>query len=253
MTYARNRETKKKRTDRKNTVGFSFENNLLEMPYKHSKIQTKKLIKPRTLNQSMFVESLKNNKITFGIGAAGCGKSLLAIHTGIVELNSEASPIEKIIYVRANVGCDDENDIGALPGELQDKVTPLAYPVYDNCREFMEDSAVKCLFEFEKIEVLPVAYLRGRSFANCFVIVDEAQNLTKTGMKTILTRMSHGSRLVLIGDPEQCDLREDRDMLWRVGVALSDIDSIGFIPFGKEDILRDNLIHPILEKLKQVQ
>ena len=254
MTYAkqRTRESRKNKADRKDPVGFLHQDNLINLPYKNSKIQTTKFIKPITRNQKRFVDSIKQNHFTFGIGAAGCGKSLLALHSAICALNTEEEQIEKIIYVRANVGCKDEMEVGALPGELESKVTPLAYPIYDSCREFMNEVAVKALFEFEKIEVLPVSFLRGRSFAKTFVIVDEAQNLTKAGFTTVLTRRSHNSKMVLVGDPQQSDISSNTNIFQRIGITLSELDGIGLVEFGQEDIVRDELIFPILERLKNI-
>ncbi len=254
MVYAKQprKENKSRRSGRKTTTAFSFDNNVVEFNYKYSTIKTTDYIKPRTNNQHKFVQNMRRYKFSFGLGMAGCGKTLLSLYEAICCLNNPNINIDKIYYVRANIdGVDEETEVGSLPGELGDKLTPLAMPVYDSCREFMQDSDAKALFDFGKIEVLPLAYLRGRSFANAFVIVDEAQNLTKNKVKTALTRLSHDSKMVLIGDPDQCDLRDDQKAFLTAARILYEDQDVGVVRFGKEDCLRDDSLARIVEKLDQ--
>jgi len=254
--YAKHSRKERKqnyKSGRKNVSTFSLQtNNVLEFHHKNSTIKTKELIKPCTNNQHKFVQSMKKNKYTFGVGMAGCGKTLLALYQGICEINNPNSMVEKIYYVRANIdGCDEEVEIGSMPGELGEKVSHLAMPIYDNCREFMNDSDAKALFDFGKIEVLPLIYLRGRSFANSFVIVDEAQNLSKGKVRTALSRLSHDSKMVLIGDPNQCDLRNDERAFLRASQILHNDEDIGCVYFDASDCLRNDSIGRILEKLNK--
>lgn len=243
------KERKNKGVRKINTNTFG-DNNVVEFNYKFSTIKTTDLIKPCTENQRKFVNSIRQNKFTFGVGMAGCGKTLLSLYEGIRALNSQESLINKIYYVRANLdGCDEEVEVGSFPGELGEKVTHLAYPVYDSCREFMRDSDAKALFEFGKIEVLPLIYLRGRSFANAYVIIDEAQNLTKNKVKTSLTRLSHDSRMVLIGDPDQCDLKKDEKAFLKASHILYNDEAVGSVRFEESDCLRDDSLARIVNKL----
>lgn len=252
MVYCK-QPRKEKRNGRKNAAVFSIStDNVIDIHSKYSKVKTEELIKPITKNQKLFVKSIAQNKYTFGVGMAGCGKTLITIHEGVKYLNDPDSPIDKIYYIRANIdGVDEEVEIGSLPGELGDKLTPLAAPVYDSCREFMRESDAKALFTFGKIEVLPTAYLRGRSFANAYVIVDEAQNLTKGKTKTALTRLSHGSKMILTGDPSQCDLFRDDKAFLRASQILFEDEDVGVVNFGEEDCMRNNSLARIVNKLDQ--
>lgn len=252
MVYCK-QPRKEKRNGRKNAAVFSIStDNVIDIHSKYSKVKTEELIKPITKNQKLFVKSIAQNKYTFGVGMAGCGKTLLALYEGIKLLNHDESPVEKIYYVRANIdGVDEEVEIGSLPGEVGEKLTPLAAPIYDSCREFMRESDAKALFTFGKIEVLPTAYLRGRSFSNAYIIVDEAQNLKKGKIKTALTRLSHDSKMVLIGDPHQCDLKDDQKAFLRASQILYNDEDIGCIFFNDEDCMRNDCIARIVNKLDQ--
>ena len=216
-----------------------------------SKIQTKKYIKPANVHQKQFVKSMKQNEINIGSGCAGTGKTLLALFTGVQLINNSDSPISKIIYVRANVDDKEEKEIGALPGDLFEKVRHLAHPILDNLHEFIDEKQVEYLLtEDDKIEVLPLMMMRGRSFNDKFIIVDEAQNIAPSSMKTILTRAGETSKLVIIGDPRQCDIDPMKngliDLEWRLAKKLEhcerhDIEpevSTGLVHFNRDDILR---------------
>lgn len=253
MVYAKQPRNKEKRNGRKSASVFSVStDNVLDFTYKNSTIKTQELIKPKTYNQKLFVKSIAQNKYTFGLGMAGCGKTLLALYEGIRSLNHPDSLIDKIYYVRANIdGTDEEVEVGTPPGEVADKVSHLAMPVYDSCREFMRDSDAKALFTFGKIEVLPCAFLRGRSFSNAYIIVDEAQNLTKRKVKTALTRLSHDSKMVLTGDPDQCDLLRDEKAFLRASQILFDDDDVGSVYFTEEDCLRNDGMARIVKKLDE--
>lgn len=221
----------------------------------NGKIATTKYIRPVNVHQKQFTKSIKQNILTIGVGEAGTGKSLLALHTGIELLNNSESPIQKIIYVRANIEDREEKDLGAMPGELADKTKFLAYPVMDNLETFMSKESIEYTLEHSKIEVLPLMMMRGRSFHNTFVIVDEAQNCTKKQLKTLMTRLCEDSKLVIIGDPTQCDIEPFKngliDLQWRLvkkrNEALTEDNkyqaqiNYGVIEFDYDDILRSEL------------
>jgi len=252
MVYSK-QPRKEKRSSRKNMTAFSVNtDNVLDFNYKHSTVKTQELVKPKTQNQKLFVRSIAQNKYTFGVGMAGCGKTLLALYEGIRLLNHPDRLVDKIYYVRANIdGTDEEVEVGSLPGEFEEKVSHLAMPVYDSCREFMRESDAKALFTFGKIEVLPCSFLRGRSFSNVYVIVDEAQNLSKSKMKTAITRLGRDAKMVLIGDSSQCDLLRDEKAFLRASQILFGDDDVGAVYFGEEDCMRHDGLARIISKLDQ--
>jgi phosphate starvation-inducible PhoH-like protein len=223
------------------------------------KIETVKFIKPVNLHQKIFVKSIKQNKLTIGSGCAGTGKTLLALFTGIQLINNPNSPIEKLIYVRANVDDREEKEIGALPGGLIEKVRHLAYPILDNLELFMKMSTVESLLESGRIEVLPLMMMRGRSFNNKFIIIDEAQNIAPKSLKTILTRCGEDSKMILIGDPAQCDIDPFKnglhDLEWRMVRRVEQLKqenkecSIDFnvVKFTRDDIIRSELTRFVLD------
>lgn len=210
-----------------------------------SKVETTKLIKPANYNQRQYVKSMLQNTVTIATGAAGVGKSLLALHTATCLMNHHDSPIERIVYIRGNVGIQDEDKLGSLPGEISDKVTHLAYPIMDNLSEFMQKGQINALFDFEKITVLPVSLVRGRSLANTFIILDEAQNVTMHGIRSVLTRISHGSKIAIFGDSSQSDLRDYSGCLDITADRLEMLEDVGVVRFTLDDIVR----HPILKDL----
>jgi len=225
----------------------------------NSKISTRKFMKPVNVHQKQFVKSMKQNQLTIGAGCAGTGKTLLALFTGIQLINNPDSPIEKLTYVRANVDDREEKDLGALPGDLLDKVRHLAYPILDNLELFMDTTTVEYLLEEERIEVLPFMMMRGRSFNNRFIIIDEAQNVTPKQMKTVLTRCGETSKMVLIGDPRQCDIDPMKnglqDLQWRMSRMIDNYSqkdeeppiNMGVISFTRDDIVRSYLTRFVLE------
>lgn len=214
-----------------------------------SKIETLSFVKPANFNQRRYVESLLHNTVTITSGSAGVGKSLLALHTATCLINHPNSDIERILYIRANVGVKDEKDLGSVPGDIGDKTQTLAYPVWDNLSEFMGTGQIKSLFDFGKIQVMPVALMRGRSLANTFVIVDEAQNLSPHGIRTVLSRISHGSKIVLLGDNSQADTNKGGH-LNRLCDLLANTDGVGVIRFTLDDIMRHPMLKEILIKIE---
>lgn len=218
-----------------------------------SKIQTTKYIKPANIHQKQFVKSIKQNQLTIGSGCAGTGKTLLALFTGIQLINNTDSPITQMTYIRSNIDCPDEKEIGALPGDLLDKVRHLAYPILDNLSLFMNPNTMEYLIDEGRIEILPLMMMRGRSFNKRIIIIDECQNITRKSMKTILTRCGEDSKMILIGDPNQCDIDPFqnglRDLEWRMARMIENYQKEGedlpidmnIIHFNRDDIVRSRL------------
>lgn len=219
-------------------------------PLSFGKIDTAAFIKPVTASQRAFVKSIKKNDLILGFGPAGVGKSLLALHTAVQLINNEFYPINKIVYVRASVNTDGERDVlGILPGSFTEKIMPLCYPILDNMSQFVKLSTVNYLLETGRIEVIPLSMLRGRSFSNCFIIGEEAQNYSVASMKTLLTRLGQDSKMVIIGDPNQKDTRCENglsDLIYKLRVK-GYIDNVDMIQFTREDIVRNSLIERVLE------
>lgn len=214
-----------------------------------SKIQTTKFIKPLNSRQKEYVRLIKEKTVVLCEGSPGTAKTLLALHTSICLLNDESSPIEKIFYIRANVGISEESSIGMLPGPLQEKIIPLAYPVLDSLINFMSEGNAKYLIENSKIEVLPISMVRGRSFANSIVIVDECANCSPNTILTLLTRVGENSKMLLLGNSKQKDtVATIKDGLKDAIQRLQDLPQVGIVIFKDEDIVRNSVIKDILAK-----
>lgn len=216
------------------------------------KIETNVFIKPVTNTQRQFVKSIKANDLVVAVGPAGTGKTLNALHTAVQLLNNEWSSIEKIVYVRAAINSDQERDVlGILPGGYEEKIMPLCYPILDNMSKFVPMSLVKYVLEKGIIEVMPTSMMRGRSFSNTFILVDEASNISPAGIKTALTRLGEGSKMVIIGDPSQKDTRDNvedglADLAFKLKVK-GDIEGVDLIQFTNQDIVRHHLIARVLD------
>lgn len=201
-----------------------------------------KQIKARTLGQKRYVEALKNNDIVFAIGPAGTGKTYLAVVEAVVALKKKE--VRRIILTRPAVEAGEK--LGFLPGDLQDKVDPYLRPLYDSLYDILgSDTAVK-LMEKNIIEVAPLAYMRGRTLDDAFIILDEAQNTTIPQMKMFLTRTGFGSRAVITGDITQVDLGPgEKSGLIHAGKILQNVEGIGFAYMSHLDVVR----HPLVQKI----
>lgn len=209
------------------------------------KVSTDELIRPKSEKQKQYFNSIKNNMITFAYGTAGTGKSLIALYNAIIAYNK--GEINKIYYVRANVGMGQEKDIGYLPGSKEAKLSVLAYPIYDNLCAFMNEQKADYVMKTGLIEVLPVSFLRGRSFKDCYVIFDECQNYTLSTFKTCLTRIGDNTKFIFMGDQKQADLRYENGLLECIR-RLSDLGDVGIVEFTKEDVIRHPIIPEILDR-----
>jgi phosphate starvation-inducible PhoH-like protein len=199
-------------------------------------------IKPRTEGQAAYIEAIRQHDMTFCIGPAGCGKTYLAVATAVEALKAKA--IRKIVLVRPAVEAGES--LGYLPGDLQEKLNPYLRPLLDAINEMVDFDQVKFLREQDLIEVIPLAYMRGRTLNNAFVILDEAQNATVAQMKMFLTRMGEGSKIVVSGDISQVDLPNGvtsglRDAVQR----LHGIPGISFVRLHEVDIVR----HPLVRRV----
>ncbi len=210
----------------------------------------KKYIKPKTDLQCRYLEAIGKKVINFGIGPAGTGKTYLAVAMAVQALENEE--VSRLILTRPAVEAGEK--LGFLPGDLSQKVDPYLRPVYDALYEMLGFDKVEKLISRHVIEVAPLAYMRGRTLNNAFVILDEAQNTTPAQMKMFLTRIGFGSRAVVTGDITQTDLPDKRDSGLQHSVnILKRIDAIGFTYFTSEDVVRHPLVQNIVEAYDQFE
>ena len=204
----------------------------------------KKLVEPRTAAQKAYVQSLFEKELAFGIGPAGTGKTYLAVAVG-VSMFIEGH-VDKIILSRPAVEAGEK--LGYLPGDMKDKVDPYMQPLYDALNDFLPGKQLAKLIEDKKIEIAPLAFMRGRTLSRAFVVLDEAQNATTMQMKMFLTRLGQGSRMVVTGDRTQIDLpRGVPSGLQDAERLLSTIPKIGFNYFTSKDVVRHPLVAAIIE------
>ena len=203
-----------------------------------------KYIKPKTELQCDYLQSIAKKVINFSIGPAGTGKTYLAVAMAVQALENE--DVSRLILTRPAVEAGEK--LGFLPGDLSQKVDPYLRPVYDALYEMLGFDKVEKLISRHVIEVAPLAYMRGRTLNNAFVILDEAQNTTPVQMKMFLTRIGFGSRAVVTGDITQTDLPDNRDSGLRHSLKiLSNIEAIGITYFNSEDVVRHPLVQKIVE------
>lgn len=203
-----------------------------------------KPIKPKTLGQKSYVEMIKNNDVVFGIGPAGTGKTYLAVASAVRAFKK--GDVNRIILTRPAVEAGES--LGFLPGDLQDKVDPYLRPLYDALFEIFGFENYQTLVEKGVIEIAPLAYMRGRTLDNSFVILDEAQNTTHEQMKMFLTRLGYGSKAIITGDITQIDLpRGKKSGLFTASRILEDVKGISFMKFSSIDVVRHPLVQRIID------
>ncbi|MBD3664206.1 PhoH family protein [Sulfitobacter sp. TSTF-M16] len=218
----------------------------IEMPIGEAiEIQTrKKRVEPRTAAQKAYVQSLFDNELAFGIGPAGTGKTYLAVAVGVSMFIG--GHVDRIILSRPAVEAGEK--LGYLPGDMKDKVDPYMQPLYDALNDFLPGKQLAKLIEEKKIEIAPLAFMRGRTLSNAFVVLDEAQNATTMQMKMFLTRLGEGSRMVITGDRTQIDLpRGQASGLQDAERLLTAIPKISFNYFTSKDVVRHPLVAAIIE------
>lgn len=203
-----------------------------------------RLIKPKTLGQKRYVDSIRKNLVTFGIGPAGTGKTYLAVALAAFYLKNRE--VERIILTRPAVEAGEK--LGFLPGDLQEKIDPYLRPLYDALADMFGYDQFQKMIDRNIIEVAPLAYMRGRTLEESFIILDEAQNTTREQMKMFLTRMGNHSRVVVNGDATQIDL-VDRRMsgLTEAEKILKDVRGVGMVYFSDEDVVRHDMVGRIIQ------
>jgi phosphate starvation-inducible protein PhoH and related proteins len=201
-------------------------------------------VAPKTVNQKRYVDSIRANTITFGIGPAGTGKTFLAVAMAVAALSRRE--VTRIILTRPAVEAGER--LGFLPGDLMAKVDPYLRPLFDALHAMMEPERVSQALDRGTIEIAPLAFMRGRTLNNSFVILDEAQNTSPEQMKMFLTRLGFNSKVVVTGDITQIDLaRDERSGLVSVCDVLDEVDDILFVRMGAEDVVRHKLVQRIVE------
>jgi phosphate starvation-inducible PhoH-like protein len=201
-------------------------------------------IRPKTANQKKYVDAIDENTITFGIGPAGTGKTYLAMAKAVAAL--QAKKVNRIILTRPAVEAGEK--LGFLPGTLSEKIDPFLRPLFDALHDMIDVDSIPRLMQTGVIEVAPLAYMRGRTLNDSFIILDEAQNTTPEQMKMFLTRLGFGSKMVITGDVTQVDLPNGvRSGLRIISDILQDIDDISFMELTAEDVVRHRLIGDIVK------
>jgi phosphate starvation-inducible PhoH-like protein len=201
-------------------------------------------VAPKSVNQKRYVDAIRSSTVSFGIGPAGTGKTFLAIAMAVAALSRRE--VNRIILTRPAVEAGER--LGFLPGDLMAKVDPYLRPLFDALNDMLDPERVTAHLEKGVIEVAPLAFMRGRTLNDSFVILDEAQNTSPEQMKMFLTRLGFGSKMVVNGDVSQIDLpREQRSGLVEVGEILRGVDGIGIVHFGNEDVVRHKMVQRIVQ------
>ena len=201
-------------------------------------------VAPKTVNQKQYVDAIRNHTVTVGIGPAGTGKSFLAVAMAVAALARRE--VNRIVLTRPAVEAGER--LGFLPGDLMAKVDPYLRPLFDALYDMLEPERVNQYLERGQIEIAPLAYMRGRTLNDSFIILDEAQNTSPEQIQMFLTRLGFGSKMVVTGDVTQVDLPQDqRSGLLVIGDILGEVEGIEFVRFGGEDVVRHKLVQRIVE------
>jgi phosphate starvation-inducible PhoH-like protein len=199
-------------------------------------------IRPKTAGQKRYIDAIRENIITFGIGPAGTGKSWLAVAMAVQALQSKQ--VQRIILTRPAVEAGER--LGFLPGDLMAKIDPYLRPLYDALYDMVETEGAQKLLERQAIEVAPLAFMRGRTLNNSFIILDEAQNTTPEQMKMFLTRIGFGSKVVVTGDTTQVDVPDGRSGLAGLERMLTGVEGLAFVHLGTGDVVRHKIVADIV-------
>tara|TARA_B100000941_G_C28499858_1_gene553378 strand:- start:1575 stop:2495 length:921 start_codon:yes stop_codon:yes gene_type:complete len=207
-----------------------------------------KRIIAKTKNQKKIVKLHEKNDLIFVIGPAGTGKTYISVALGVKALKEKT--VKKIIITRPVVEAGE--NLGFLPGDLQDKIDPYLKPIYDALEDMIPVQKMKKFIDNKTIEIAPLAYMRGRTLKNAFILLDEAQNTTRSQLKMFLTRLGENSKMIVTGDISQIDLRKNQESgLIHAKEKLYDIEGVGFTLLDSSDVLRHRLVKKILDKLKK--
>lgn len=209
-----------------------------------------KALRPKTIGQKKYVDSIRKNGIVFGIGPAGTGKTYLGMAMAIEAFKNKE--VNRIILTRPAVEAGES--LGFLPGDLQEKIDPYLRPLYDALFEIMGPDTYQRLMERGQIEVAPLAYMRGRTLDNSFIVLDEAQNTTKEQMKMFLTRLGYGSKAIITGDVTQLDLPIGKKSgLVTIRKILKNVEGIDFIDLDRNDVVRHPLVQRIIDAYEKFE
>ncbi len=201
-------------------------------------------IKAKTVNQQKLVDSVKSNDLVFALGPAGTGKTYISVALAVRALKNKH--VKKIIITRPAVEAGE--NLGFLPGDLKEKIDPYLRPIYDSLNDMIPYEKLQFYMEREIIEIAPLAYMRGRTLHNAFILLDEAQNTTPMQMKMFLTRMGPDSKMIVTGDTSQIDLpRNQKSGLKEAVRILNDVKGIGFVELSDKDVVRHRLVREIIE------
>jgi len=207
-----------------------------------------RIISPKTLQQQKYIEEIEKNDITFGVGPAGTGKTYLAVAMAVKYLKE--GKVARIILTRPAVEAGEK--LGFLPGTLEEKISPYLRPLYDALFEMLDPDKVQALLDRNIIEIAPLAFMRGRTLNDAFIILDEAQNTTREQMKMFLTRLGFGSKVVVTGDISQIDLpkKEESGLIEAIKI-LKNIKGIAIIQFSRKDVVRHKLVQEIIRAYEE--
>jgi phosphate starvation-inducible PhoH-like protein len=201
-----------------------------------------KVIRPKTSGQKRYVDAIRQNVITFGLGPAGTGKSWLAVALAVHALQTKQ--VQRIILTRPAVEAGER--LGFLPGDLMAKIDPYLRPLYDALHDMIDAEGLAKMVERQTVEVAPLAFMRGRTLNGSFIILDEAQNATPEQMKMFLTRIGFGSKVVVTGDTTQIDVPDGRSGLLGLERTLTDIEGLAFVHLGAGDVVRHKIVADIV-------
>ncbi len=201
-------------------------------------------VQPKTDNQKRYLEAIRTHDLVFAMGPAGTGKTYLAVAAAVHLLKIEA--VRKLVLVRPAVEAGEK--LGFLPGDMREKVNPFLRPLLDALHDMMDYATIRRFLDSDIIEVSPLAFMRGRTLNGSIIILDEAQNATKSQMKMFLTRLGHGSKMIVTGDSTQTDLVDPRDNgLIDAAIRLSKTRGVAFVHLQKEDVVRHDLVQRVIE------
>lgn len=234
---------KAKRHNRNRNNVESFYEPMTEYGVKEQRDQRYvKNVKPRSVGQKQLLDAIDTYGVTMAVGMAGTGKTYLAIAKAVEYF--EAGKVDRIILSRPAI--ESGESLGFLPGDLAEKMAPFLRPLYDALNERLGAKRVKMMLQSGEVEIAPIAYMRGRTLNNAFVVIDEAQNCTYAQIKMILSRLGWHSKMVVTGDPDQSDLLEGISGLAQVTQRMRALDNIGVVDLGEADIVRHPLVADML-------